>query len=294
MRATLALLCPGALATLAVLQLTLAGRLFLLPAPAIRSLSRSPAVRDVAAGQGLASQPLTARSGALVAPAAWMALVTLSLRALQARRTRGPRSVWPASRGSSHGNVAVPAALTQLPCSRSLTAEMHEEAAPSASRRLALASAVAGAVGCPMHSWADDKLRNLPPERLAEIIAADVSERAFMVSADLTRAVYDEACTFTDEIDTYEIDKFIKGTKALFLGPPYSKLALTSPVEATANDVKFTFSEELVFNIPFKPIVSLTGRMEMKRGPDGLITSYREYWDGGVGGVLRTVRLSGL
>jgi len=153
------------------------------------------------------------------------------------------------------------------------------------------AAAVAGVVA-PCFAQ-DNKQRNLPPEQLAAIIEKDVSERAFMVSADLTRSVYDEKCTFTDEIDTYEIDKFIKGTKALFLGPPYSRLSLTSPVEATDTDVKFTFSEDLVFNIPFKPVMSLTGRMQMKRGPDGLITSYREFWDGGVPKVLSTVRLSG-
>lgn len=158
------------------------------------------------------------------------------------------------------------------------------------SQVIATAAVVAGgAAPC----LAQDKQRNLPPEQIAAIIEKDVSERAFMVSADLTRSVYDEKCTFTDEIDTYEIDKFIKGTKALFMGPPYSKLSLTSPVTATDTDLKFTFSEDLVFNIPFKPVMSLTGRMEMKRGPDGLITSYREFWDGGVPKVLSTVRLSG-
>jgi len=156
-----------------------------------------------------------------------------------------------------------------------------------------IASASVAAAGGAAPCLAQDKQRNLPPEQLAAIIEKDVSERAFMVSADLTRSVYDEKCTFTDEIDTYQIDKFIKGTKALFLGPPSSRLSLTSPVTATDTDVKFTFSEDLVFNIPLKPVVSLTGRMEMKRGPDGLITSYREFWDGGVPRVLSTVRFSG-
>jgi len=38
----------------------------------------------------------------------------------------------------------------------------------------------------------------------------------FMVTGDLTRGLYDEGCTFTDEIDTYSLDKWIQGTQKLF------------------------------------------------------------------------------
>jgi hypothetical protein len=37
-----------------------------------------------------------------------------------------------------------------------------------------------------------------------------------MVTGDLTRGLYDEGCTFTDEIDTYSLDKWIQGTQKLF------------------------------------------------------------------------------
>ena len=40
-------------------------------------------------------------------------------------------------------------------------------------------------------------------------------------------------------------------------------------------------------NIPLKPIVSLTGRIHMTRDSDGLIDSFREYWDGGSVGRVR-------
>ena len=62
-----------------------------------------------------------------------------------------------------------------------------------------------------------EKLRNLPAAKLAEIVTADLVERQFLATADFTREVYDEAALFTDEIDTYTLPKFIKGTSALFV-----------------------------------------------------------------------------
>ena len=48
-------------------------------------------------------------------------------------------------------------------------------------------------------------------------VTADLVERQFLATADFTREVYDEAALFTDEIDTYTLPKFIKGTSALFV-----------------------------------------------------------------------------
>ena len=62
-----------------------------------------------------------------------------------------------------------------------------------------------------------EKLRNLPPAKMAEIVTADLLERQFLATADLTREIYDEAALFTDEIDTYTLPKFIKGTSSLFV-----------------------------------------------------------------------------
>ena len=52
---------------------------------------------------------------------------------------------------------------------------------------------------------------------------------------------------------------------------------------------RFRFHEILAFNVPFTPKVDLTGRVDMTRGPDGLISSSREFWDQSVLGVLKTV-----
>ena len=93
-----------------------------------------------------------------------------------------------------------------------------------------------------------------------------------------------------DEIDTYEIDQYVKGTKALF-NAAKSHVDLVGNVEADENSVNFKFSEKLTFNIPFiNPAVSLTGRVKLTRNPDtGLVSYSREYWDQKVNEVLSTV-----
>merc|ERR1712087_533737 len=59
----------------------------------------------------------------------------------------------------------------------------------------------------------EEKQRGLSAERLADIVRQDLTARQFLVTGDITRTVYSEDCTFQDEIDTYTISKWIKGTK---------------------------------------------------------------------------------
>ena len=97
-----------------------------------------------------------------------------------------------------------------------------------------------------------------------------------------------------------------KGTSALFVGEK-SRVKLDGPVVATADEVRFRFDEVrcstrgathrgeltqprasdgswmarrraqvLCFRIPLQPKVPLTGELILKRGDDGLITSYKE------------------
>ena len=58
--------------------------------------------------------------------------------------------------------------------------------------------------------------------------------------------IYDEACTFTDEIDTYQKDKFIKGTKALFVASE-SNVQLVGDVDILEGGkmLQFRFQESL-------------------------------------------------
>jgi len=102
--------------------------------------------------------------------------------------------------------------------------------------------------------------------------------------------VYDESATFTDEIDEYTMDKWIKGTKSLFV-PSGSRVSLVGDIDVSTKAVSFRFSEDLMFNIPFKPVCSLSGKVVLERDENtGLITSYREYWDQSVNEVLKTAK----
>ena len=119
---------------------------------------------------------------------------------------------------------------------------------------------------------------DLSPSDIATIVADDIVKNQALVTADFTRDIYDESCTFQDEISTYEINEYVKGTKALF-DPALSHVDLVGPVTATNDLVEFKFSETLAFKIPFNPKVKLTGHVELNRGKNGLITKSREHWD---------------
>lgn len=105
-----------------------------------------------------------------------------------------------------------------------------------------------------------DKQLNLSNEELKKIVLSDIVDKSFLVSADITRSIYDESATFTDEIDVYTMDKWVKGTKALFIASG-SRVSLVGDVDVSATEVSFRFDEDLMFNIPFKPVCSLTGKV---------------------------------
>lgn len=167
----------------------------------------------------------------------------------------------------------------------------------SASTTIATLVGVSGTrVTTPMPSIAietlEEKQKNLSDEEVKKIVTADVVERSFLVSADLTRSIYDESSIFTDEIDSYTIEKWVKGTKALFVAEG-SRVNLVGDVEVTPEKVEFRFDEDLMFRIPFRPVVSLTGRVVLTRDKNtGLITDYREFWDQSVASVLKTAKFN--
>eukprot|EP00581_Thalassiosira_minuscula_P014575 CAMPEP_0183712894 /NCGR_PEP_ID=MMETSP0737-20130205/7937_1 /TAXON_ID=385413 /ORGANISM="Thalassiosira miniscula, Strain CCMP1093" /LENGTH=254 /DNA_ID=CAMNT_0025941619 /DNA_START=168 /DNA_END=932 /DNA_ORIENTATION=- len=153
------------------------------------------------------------------------------------------------------------------------------------------ATATAATASLPMRTYAaGDKQLNLSNDDLKQIILSDIVDKRFLVSADITRSVYDESATFTDEIDVYTMDKWIKGTKQLFI-PSGSRVSLVGDVDVSPSEVSFRFDEDLMFNIPFKPVCSLTGKVVLTRDENtGLITSYREFWDQSVNDVLKTAK----
>ncbi|KAI2512633.1 hypothetical protein MHU86_1852 [Fragilaria crotonensis] len=136
----------------------------------------------------------------------------------------------------------------------------------------------------------ENKLVNLSDADLKEIVRKDVVDHKFLTNGKLTRTIYDESATFTDEIDTYTMDKWIVGTQKLFVGDK-SRVDLVGDIDVTRDRVEFRFDEDLMFNIPFKPVVTLTGKVVLQRSPDtGLITSYQEFWDQDVASVLKSAK----
>ncbi|GMI28451.1 hypothetical protein TeGR_g2465 [Tetraparma gracilis] len=135
------------------------------------------------------------------------------------------------------------------------------------------------------------KRPNLSPQALADVVRADVAERKFLATGELTRAVYSESCVFVDEIDTYTLDKWIAGTGRLFDGAASSVSLVGDAVASSPTQLSFRFDETLQFNIPFKPRSHLTGTVTLTRDPgDGLITEYRESWDQSVADTLRNLQ----
>ena len=140
----------------------------------------------------------------------------------------------------------------------------------------------------PLSSLAADTL-GLSDKELQDIVRSDLVDRQFLVTANLTPSIYRPTATFTDEIDTYSMPQWIKGTQKLFVGAK-SQVRLVGDVAVTPQAVEFRFDEDLCFNIPFQPIVALSGKVVLERDEAGYITSYREFWDQDVATVLKTAK----
>jgi hypothetical protein len=124
---------------------------------------------------------------------------------------------------------------------------------------------------------------------IARIVADDVRVRQALVTADFTPSIYDPSCKFQDEMDTYNYRDYVKGTKLLF-NPQKSHVDLVGDVTATPTLVQFQFKEYLSFNLPFNPVLSLSGRVELTRGTDGKIVYSREFWDQPIAQILSSVK----
>jgi hypothetical protein len=161
----------------------------------------------------------------------------------------------------------------------------------------------------------NDKVRNFSNEELMARIVADVQEKQFMVTGNLSRELYDESSIFTDEIDSYTLDQWTKGTAKLFVAnrshvdlQPNSNNKSNNTTVTTNDDdrivvvgvpsnhqITFRFVKTLCFNVPILyPVVNLTGKVVLQRDPNtGLITSYQEQRDQDVTTVLKNITLFG-
>lgn len=154
---------------------------------------------------------------------------------------------------------------------------------------IAAASLVDRPMPCLATAQDNTGVLGLSDKELKDIIISDVVNRQFLVTGNLTPTVYRSTATFTDEIDTYAMNQWIKGTQKLFVGKK-SNVRLVGDVEVTPRAVEFRFDEDLCFNIPFQPVVALSGKVVLERDAGGYITSYREFWDQDVASVLKTVK----
>jgi len=70
-----------------------------------------------------------------------------------------------------------------------------------------------------------------------------------------------------------------------------SQVDLVGDVVVTPTEASFKFREDLMFRIPFRPVVTLSGKVLLTRDEEtGLITKYREVWDQSVADVLKTAK----
>lgn len=149
------------------------------------------------------------------------------------------------------------------------------------------AAGVAQLVAPPMGAAAETL--DLSDDQLKAIIKSDILDRQFLATGNISREIYLPTATFTDEIDTYGLDQWTKGTQKLFVGEK-SSVRLLGDIDVTKKKIEFRFDEDLMFRIPFRPTVSLSGTVILERDPSGYISSYREFWDHDVVTVLKTAK----
>jgi hypothetical protein len=133
---------------------------------------------------------------------------------------------------------------------------------------------------------------NLTNEQLGDIVLRDLVDHQFLVTGALTPSIYAPTAKFTDEIDTYSMEQWQKGTAKLFAGNKSSVRLEPNTFSVTDSEVTFRFDEDLAFNVPFVyPVVHLTGKVVLTRDPEsGYISQYREFWDQDVSTVLKSVK----
>jgi hypothetical protein len=140
---------------------------------------------------------------------------------------------------------------------------------------------------------AEPKQLNLSNEDLAKAIAFDIANNQFMVNGGITRSLYLKSATFQDEIETYQMDAWIKGTQKLFVAEKSHVELEEGSLQVSDAKVNFRFNEYLQFRIPFRPTVDLTGQVVLERDPTtGLISSYREIWDQSIATVLTNAKFN--
>jgi len=229
----------------------------------------------------------------------WTAIATLVIASFHSVESFAPPS---ASVSESNRNLVATWAKSSSDNDETVAEEPGASSRRSAVARmmvsapLAVAAAASTTTAAAPALAADGaKQTNLSDEDLLKIVVdKDLVQNQFLVNGKLTRSVYDESCTFQDEIDTYGLEKWMTGTAKLFDGDRSKVVIVPDSVKIGKDDessgrlIQFRFVEYLCFNVPaVKPIVYLSGTLFLKVSEStGLITSYREKWDQDIYKVL--------
>lgn len=140
-----------------------------------------------------------------------------------------------------------------------------------------------------------EKQHNLSNDQLANVIQNDVSDNNVLVTADMTRSIYDDKCTFKDgsNLDgSYPMEPWVLGCRMLFHSEHSVSRIVDQTLHVTEAFATFRFEGELQFRGPFSPRVHLAGRILMKRSRQtGLIVSYEEFWDDNVMDIVKNAQL---
>ena len=132
----------------------------------------------------------------------------------------------------------------------------------------------------------------LPPGKLAvslpelqKIVTEDFTQRRYLVTGDLTPAVYKDDCTFADSNNDFGpgLTSWVRGVKALFVSDR-CKLSLTGPVtvDETKRTITFTGWRQVdAFRLPGTPHTPVfTGITTLTLDPvENIVIDHTERWD---------------
>ena len=120
---------------------------------------------------------------------------------------------------------------------------------------------------------------------LKEIVTEDFTERKYLVTGELTAAVYSDDAHFADSNNDFGngLGSWVRGVKALFVSDR-CKLALTAPVVADEAKHTITFTgwrQVDVFRLPGAPHTPVfTGTTTLTLDPvSNLVIDHTEVWD---------------
>lgn len=137
------------------------------------------------------------------------------------------------------------------------------------------------------------------PLELAKVVEADMVQRSYLITGDLTKAVFADDASFADGNNDFGpgLDSWVAGTKRLFVSDR-CKLKLTGEVvyDETARTLTVPWRQVDVFRLPGAPHTPVfTGFTTLTLGPSDdeghvLVVDHTETWDQTPSEILRELK----